>query len=65
MITKTSAICKKTISFVPKTTNSNSIKTVTSLQKLTCTIATTSVWDDEEVVIMTKDDKVSLTQDEI
>ena len=41
------------------------MKVVTSLQKLTPTVAAIGVQDDREVVIVTQDDEVTLTEDEI
>ena len=61
---KTSTIGKKTVLFAPKTTPSTSIKTVTPVQKLTPTVATTDV-QDYDVVIMTEDNEVTLMEDEI
>ena len=63
--TKTSVNGKKTASFIPKITNSMSMKTVTSTQKQMLTVATIYVQRDEEVVIRTEDDKVTLTDDKI
>ena len=63
--TKVSAIGKKMVQFVPKTTNSSSMKAVISAWKPTPTVATTDVLNYEEVVIVTEDDEVTLTEDEI
>ena len=50
---------------MPKPTSSNCTKTVISIAKLTLTVATTDVQDDEEVFVVTEDNKVTLTENEI
>ena len=59
------AISKMTVHFTPKTTSSSPIKKVTPVQKLTPTLATINVQDHKEVVIVTEDDDIILTEDEI
>ena len=61
--TKTSSIGKKIVWFVPKPSNSRTVKVVTSIQTPIPTVATITASDDEEVVIVTKDDEVILTKD--
>ena len=47
--TKTPAIGKKTVQFLPKPSNSSSTKADISIQKPTATVATIDVQDDIEV----------------
>ena len=65
MTTTISAIGKKTVQFMPKPTSSNSTKLVALIQKLILTVPTTDVQGDKEVVIITNDNEVTLTEDEI
>ena len=57
-------IGKKAAWFVAKPTNSSSKKVVTPIQKPAPVVATICVQDDE-VVLVTKDNRVMLTEDEI
>ena len=50
LITNTFAVGKKTVQFMPISTNNSSSKTVTSVQKLTSIVATSDVKDNEEVL---------------
>ena len=63
--TNMTVIGKKPVQFVPKTTNSSSTKAMRSIQNLTHTVATVDVKDDEEIVIVSENDEVILTEDEI
>ena len=62
---KTSTFSKKAVQFPSKTTITSSLKTMTPVRKLTSTVATIDVQDDEEVVTVTLDDKLTLTDNEI
>ena len=65
LTTKTSAIDNETVQFMPKPANRSFMKAVTLTQKLSTTVAAIDVQDDEEVVIVTEDDQLTLTEDEI
>ena len=56
---KDPAIGRKTVWFVPKCTNSSSTKIVTSILKLMSNVATIDIQDDDDVVIVAKDDEVT------
>ena len=63
--TKSSSIGKKTLWFMTKIIPNRSTNTVTPVQKLAPTVATINVQDDKEVVIVTEDNEVTFTKDEI
>ena len=64
-VTTKPPICTKTVQFAPMITSSSSVKTVTTVWKLTPTITAIDVQDDKEAFIVAEDDEMALTRDEI